>query len=264
MTGRGTRDQEYLSRAFELAYFIISHKGIALRVVEDAWCSLDLVIGDKKRNRKSYGQLLGFVKGEERSRPLRTKIRLSHEQMLQWLVYAQSDSWERATEYGDSVYSPGAEDMVVRYIKNLVRITSNRNSFYVTLGITRLLYEYGTQEVRLMYDVLTASDSARMKDMDYFRKRKARLMDEVLVRFDGMLRTATSARREQRFESQPTSERLIHLVGECLRRFTPWDTKCTLQEGFDPTAVSGLYSAGTNLAEEDQIEMTPHSRNRAP
>ena len=256
MTDPSLRDQEYIRRAFELAYFILSDKGIALRVVEDAWCSLDLILGDKKRNRRSYGPLLGFVKGEERSRPLRTKIRLSHEQMLQWLVYSQSDSWERATEYVDSVYLPGAEDMVVRYIKHLVRITSNRNSFYVTLGITRLLYEYGTQEVRLMYDVLTASDSARMKDMDYFRKQKARLMDEVLLRFDGTLRTVRSARRERRFESQPTTERLIRLVSECMRRFTPWGTICTVQEGFDPTSVSGLYFAGTNLAEEDQIEMT--------
>ena len=255
MTRGRIRDREYISRAFELAYFIISDKGIALRIVEDAWCSLDLALGGKNRNRKSYEQLLGFVKGEERARPLRTKIRLSYEQMLQWLVYAQADSWERATEYGDSLYAPGPEDMVVRYIKHLVRLTSNRNSFYVTLGMTRLLYDYGTQEVRLMYDVLTASDSARMKDIDYFRKQKLKLMDEIQERFDGMLRTATSTRREKRFESQPTTERLTHLVRECMRRFTPWNTECTLQAGFDPMAVSGLYFAGTNLAAEDQIEL---------
>lgn len=256
MAGSNLSAQEHLSRAFDLAYFIISDKGIALRVVEDAWCSLDLTLGKQKRHRKSYGKLLGYVKGEERSRPLRTKIRLGHEQMLQWLIYAHSDSWERATEYADSVYSAGPEDMVVRYIKHLVLITSNRNSFYVAVGIMRLLYDYGTQEVRLMYDVLTASDSARMKDMNYFRKQKARLMDEVLIRFDGMLRTVTTAHREKRFESQLTTERSIHLVTECMRRFAPWDTVCTVQEGFDPTAVSGLYFAGTNLAEEDQIEMT--------
>ena len=256
MTGPGSRDQEYFSRAFDLAFFIIPDKGIALRVVEDAWCLLNLTLGRQNKIRKSYQQLLGYVKGEERSRPLRTKIRLSHEQMLQWLVYAQSDSWELVTEHRDSVYSTGAEDMVVRYLKHLVRITSNRNSFYVALGIMRLLYEYGTQEVRLMYDVLTASDSARMKDLNYFRKQKARLMDEILMRFDGMLRIVTTANQETRFESQPTTERSIRLVSECMRRFTPWDTICTVQEGFDPTAIPGFYFAGTNLVEEDQIEMT--------
>ncbi|HKR58344.1 MAG TPA: hypothetical protein VJS64_01325 [Pyrinomonadaceae bacterium] len=247
-------DQGHISRAFELAYFIIPDKSIALRVTEDAWCSLELILGKQERSRKTYRQLLGYLKGEERSRPLRTKIRLSHEQTLQWLVYAQSDSWERATEYGDSLYTPRMEDMIVRYIKHLVRITSNRNSFYVALGITRLLHEYGTKEVRLMYDVLTASDSARMKDLKYLRKQRARLMDEVLLRFDGMLQTITTASREKRFESQPASERLIHLARECARRFTPWNTHCELQEGFDPMAVSGLYFAGTNLADEDRIE----------
>ena len=247
-------DQEHISRAFELAYFIIPDKSIALRVTEDAWCSLDLILGKQERSRKTYRQLLGYLKGEERSRPLRTKIRLSNQQMLQWLICAQSDSWERATEYGDSLYAPRMEDMVVRYIKHLVRITSNRNSFYVALAITRLLHEYGTKEVRLMYDVLTASDSARMKDMKYLRKQRARLMDEVLLRFNGMLQTVTTSSREKRFESQPATERLIHLARECVRRFTPWDTTCALQEGFDPTAVSGLYFAGANLADEDRIE----------
>ena len=247
-------DQEHISRAFELAYFIIPDKSIALRVTEDAWCSLELILGKQEKSRKTYRQLLGYLKGEERSRPLRTKIRLSHEQTLQWLVCAQSDSWERVTEHGDSLYAPRMEDLVVRYIKHLVRITSNRNSFYVALGIARLLYEYGTKEVRLMYDVLTTSDSARMKDMKYLRKQRARLMDEVLLRFNDMLQTVTSASREKRFESQPATERLIHLVRECLRRLTPWGTNCALQEGFDPTAVSGLYFAGTNLADEDRIE----------
>jgi hypothetical protein len=248
------KDQEYINRAFELAYFIIPDKSIGLRVVEDAWCSLDLVLGRQEKRRKTYWRLLGYVKGEERSRPVRTKIRLSEEQMLQWLVYAHSDSWERATEYGDSLYSPRMEDMIVRYIKHLVRITSNRNSFYVTLGITRLLYKYGTQEVRLMYDVLTASDSARMKDMKYLRKQKVLLMDEVLMRFDGLLATVATAYREKRFESQPTTERSIRLVKECMRRFTPWGTSCTVTEGFDPTAVSGLYFSGASLADEDLIE----------
>src|SRR4030095_10314496 len=98
----GITGPENLNRAFDLAYFVIPDKGIALRVVEDAWCLLDVMLGKQARSRKVYKKLVGYLKSEERSRPLRTKIRLSHEQMLQWLVYAQVDSWERATEYSDS------------------------------------------------------------------------------------------------------------------------------------------------------------------
>jgi len=254
MPALNVEEKKSITSAFELAYLIIPDKGIALRIAEDAWCALDLMLGKQERRRKIYKQPLGYIKWEERSRPLRTKIRLSDEQMLQWLVCAQSDSWERATEYGDSPYSPGAEDMVVRYIKHLVRITFKRNSFYVTLAVTRLLYEYGPHEVRLMYDVLTMSDSARMKDIRYLRKQKAKLMDECLARFDGMLQTITTVYREKRFVSQPTTARLMRVVTECMHRFTPWNTSCTVQENFDPTAISGLYFS-EKKSDEDQIEM---------
>jgi hypothetical protein len=255
MPALSIEEKKSINCAFELAYLIIPDKGIALRIAEDAWCALDLMLGKQERRRKLYKQPLGYIKWEERSRPLRTKIRLSDEQMLQWLVYVQCDSWERATEYADSPYSPRMEDMVVRYIKHLVRMTLNRNSFYVTLAVTRLLYEYGPHEVRLMYDVLTMSDSARMKDIKYLRKQKAKLMDECLMRFDGMLQTVTTPYREKRFESQPITEQLIRLVNKCLYRFTPWNTDCTVQESFDPTAISGLYFSETKSADEDQIEM---------
>jgi hypothetical protein len=255
MPALSVEDKTRITRAFELAYLIIPDRGIALRVAHDAWCLLDLVLGKQERSRKTYKHPRGYIKWEERSRPLRTKIRLGEEQMLQWLVYAQCDSWERATEYGSSALSPKMEDMVVRYIKHLVRITLNRNSFYVTLGLTRLLYEYGPHEVRMMYDVLTMSDSARMKDIKYLRKQKANLMDEELMRFDGMLQMVTTAYREKRFVTQPTTDRLIRLVNECLKRFTPWNTDCAVPKSFDPTVISGLYFSETKTEDEDQIEM---------
>ena len=255
MPALSVEDQTRFTRAFELAYLIIPDKGIALRVAQDAWCALDLVLGKQERSRKVYKHPRGYIKWEERSRPLRTKIRLGEDQMLQWLVYAQCDSWERATEYSNSVLPPGMEDMVVRYIKHLVRITLNRNSFYVTLGVTRLLYEYGAHEARMMYDVLTMSDSARMKDIKYLRKQKAKLMDEELMRFDGMLQTVTTAYREKKFVTQPTTDRLLRLVNECLNRFTPWNTDCAVPESFDPTVVSGLYFSENKTEDEDHVEM---------
>ena len=248
-------EKEYVSVAFELAYFIIPDKGIALGIAEEAYCCLDTVLGKQERSRKLYKQPLGYPKWEERSRPLRTKIKLSNEQMLQWLIYYQADSWERATEYGGKLYPLTMEDLVVRYIKHLVRIITNKNSFYVTLGVTKMLYDYTTHEVRLMYDVLTASDSARMKDTAYLRKQKATLMEEIVKRFNGRVLEENLAHGEKRFEPQATTERLIYLVNECLRRFTPWKTICVIQEGFDPTAVPGFYASDTGFADEDRVEM---------
>jgi hypothetical protein len=247
-------NRESIGVAFGLAYFIIPDKVIALHVTDEAWSSLNLVLGQRDRNRSIYNRMLGYVKDEERSRPLRTRIKLSQEQVLQWLVYAQSDSWERVTESAESLFRPGNEDMVIRYIKQLVQRTLNKNSFYVSLAMTRLLYNYTAQEARLLYDVLTHSDSARMKDVKYLHKQKARLMEELSGRFGGMLQTVTTQYRESRFAAQPVTERLALLVNDSLRRFVPWKTQCVVQQSFDLTAIPGLYTS-TGSEDEDAMEI---------
>lgn len=255
MKQRSISESEHTDRAIELAFFIHGRKGIALRVVEEALSSLDLMLGRQDKIRRNYQHLLGFLKWEERSRPMRTTVKLTPAQMLQWLVYEKSEPRERDTEYPDSLYPPTEEDMIVRYIKHLVHFTVKRNSFYVALGIGRLLYDYGTQEVRLMYDVLTQSDTARMKNLPYMRKQKMMLMEKIRDRFGRMLQSVTTAHGEKRFDAQPSTEWLISLVHECLRRFTPWETACVVQSRFDPTFIPGLYFSGTNPAEEDLVEI---------
>jgi hypothetical protein len=255
MLDLSAKERADITAAYELAYFIVPDRGIALGIAEEACCALDVMLSRQEKTRRTYRQLLGFVKWEEKSRPLRTRVRLNDEQMLQWLVCYQSESWERATEYGSSHFPLAAEDMVVRYIKHLVRITLDRNSFYVTLAVTRLLYDYTTHEVRFLYDVLTASDSARMKDVSYLRKQKAVLLEEVAARFEGMLIEARGAYGERRFEPQPATDHLTRLAAECLRRFTPWTTACVVQEGFDPTSIPDLYFPGKGAADEDLVEM---------
>lgn len=248
-------ESEHPYRAIELAYFIHGRKGIALRVVEEALSSLDLMLGRQDKIRRNYQHPLGFLKWEERSRPMRTTVKLTPAQMLQWLVYEKSEPRERDTEYPDSLYPPTEEDMIVRYIKHLVHLTVKRNSFYVALAIGRLLYDYSTQEVRLIYDVLTQSDTARMKDTPYMRKQKMILMDKIRERFGRMLQPVTIEHGEKRFDIQPSTGWLINLVHECLRRFTPWETACVVQGRFDPTFIPGLYFSGTNPADEDPFEL---------
>ncbi|MCS6804754.1 MAG: hypothetical protein NZ823_06355 [Blastocatellia bacterium] len=256
MKPTSTNPPEHIDRAVELAYFIHGRKGIALGVVQEALSSLDRMLGRQDKTRRNYKHLLGFLKWEQRARPMRTTVKLTPAQMLQWLVYEKSESRERDTEYPDSLSPPTEEDMVLRYIKHLVQLTVKRNSFYVALGIGRLLYDYSTHEVRLMYDVLTQSDPARMKDIPYMRKQKMMLIDKIRERFGRMLQPVTTVHGEKRFEVQPSTQWLINLVNECLRRFTPWETACVVQGRFDPTFIPGLYFSGTNPADEDSFEIT--------
>lgn len=247
-------DQENVRRAFQLAYFIHADGRIAFRVTEAALSKLDHTFGRQGR-RFHYVPGGRGQSGGSKANALRTKVSLRREHLLQLLVYAESDLWERYTE--DGVDSDGLtnEDMVIRFIKHLVQITLKRNSFYVTLGIGRLLYEYDTSQVRQMYDILM-QDHARFRDNSYLRKQKKLLMRELIERFGSMIRLMKTAQRESRFVTQPTSQSLIGLVYESLHRYTPWDTSCIVPDSFDPAErLPALAFVGTDPDKETPVEM---------
>jgi hypothetical protein len=246
-------DQEWLRRAFELAYFIHASKGIALCVAEEAWCKLEHTIGNRDKGQRSpTGH---FQSGMSPTTGMRTRVRLKDEQLLQLLVYAESDSWERATEKGDTPYHLTNEDLVIRFIKHLVRVSLKRSAFYAVLAIGRLSYDYGTSEVRQIYDVLM-QDGARFRDNPYLRKQKRVLMREVIERFGKLVRVVETPDREHRFLAQPTTQMLIDLVRGCLLSFTPWNTTCVLPANFDPTDnIPALSFSGTDSDDESLIEL---------
>ncbi|MFN8000783.1 MAG: hypothetical protein U0X75_07185 [Acidobacteriota bacterium] len=43
------------------------------------------------------------------------------------------------------------EELLVHYVKHLVMLTVSRNSFHVTIGISRVLHNYSTTEAILLY-----------------------------------------------------------------------------------------------------------------
>jgi hypothetical protein len=87
-----------------------------------------------------------------------------------------------------------------------------------------------------------------MKDEDYFRARKAVLMQEIRNRFGDMLSVRRVAHGEERFESRSPSEQSAALARESLERFTPWDTPCV--------ALTGLFEAGRqNSPDENKVEV---------
>lgn len=80
-------------------------------------------------------------------------------------------------------------------------------------------------------------------------------MEKISRRFGHMLRTVNSPPDETRFVTRRTEPRLIEIVRQCLRRFTPWDTTCVVKRGFDITDIPGLYFSGTDIQDEEQVEI---------
>jgi hypothetical protein len=255
MTTTDDKQWDDFDRAFELAYYIHVNKEIAFFIAEDALDELPLMLGSQEKNRQSSKRSRGFWKWGERVRPVSKVTRLNERQMLQWLVYKQSESWERQTEQGDGLYLPSAEDLIVRYIEHLVFMTLRRGSFYVTLAVGPLLHRFDRRETRLLYDVLTQSDSARMKDMSYIGKQRLELLERIRRRFDGMIRTVKKPGDEKLFVMRSTTPEVTDLAHESLRRFTPWGTACVVGSAFDVTYIPGLYFSEAQASDEDVVEM---------
>src|SRR2546421_12654307 len=121
---------DLLDRAFRLAYFILGDRTSSIYV---AMAALDrLKTAAIVQNRRLY-----YVPTGRSAYPAsRTKVSLSQIHLLQRLIYAESEPFERLMEGREK--SLGQHDMIIRFVKHLVRATIRHNSFYVALGLCRL------------------------------------------------------------------------------------------------------------------------------
>lgn len=260
--------EEVLNKAYRLAYFLHQDKGVAIRIVAAATLKLNVAMAVQSK-RLYYVPVGRFSRGESRRTDgIRSKTLFSDLHLLQRLVYVESEPYERqkeraaqaqaqATQRGvPAVGDPATEeDLLVYFIKHLVRITTKRNAFYVTLGVSRLLHSYSTLETMEIYNAVIG-EPERVKDDYYYRSRKAVLMHELTQRFGQLIRACRKQRGEERFESQPGTNEHRSLVRECLRLFTPWDTLCPVPSDFDPfkSVIASLTSK--NSADENRIEIS--------
>ena len=237
-----------MNRAFELAYLIIGDRMTAIRIVVAAMDSLK-VASSIQVKRHAYVPM-----GRAASRAARNKVSLSTIHMLQRLVYVESEIYERLLEQVEGALTQ--EDMVIHYLKHMVRIATKRNSFYVSLGLARLLYNYTTPEAAEIYN-LVLQDPDRIRDDYYYRSRKARLLHELKERFGNLVQTYRSNQQEERFQTHEDSGSYVGLVKECLMRFTPWGTTCVLPASFDPAKniLLPFLFKGDNPDEEHTVEI---------
>ena len=185
---------EILNEAFLLSYFIHGQKETALRIVLGAMSKLDVATTAQSKRRYYKPASRSLLR---RSNGFRSKVTFSELHLLQRLIYIESEPYEKQRETGTSIRK---EDLVIHFIKHLVRVTLKRNSFYVTLGISRVLYNYTTTETMGIYNVVI-QDPERVKDDYYYRSRKGVLMQEIKARFGDLVRIAHGQRGEDRFRS---------------------------------------------------------------
>jgi hypothetical protein len=249
--------EEFPHRAFQLAYFIHRERRIAVEIATRALNKLQLAA--TAQGKRLYYRLTGRAD----ARKARSKVSMGEPHLLQRLIYIESEEYERRKEAASldpqahSETTPARHsDLVVYFIKHLIRITTRRNSFYVTLGLSRLLYNYTTAETMELYNVVVQNPD-RVHDDYYYRSRKGVLMNELKERFGDLIEVNRSARGEQRWRAGANHSEHFDLAAECLRQFTPWSTPCVVPPALDPLTdtIVELNFEGRHPDEEHEVEV---------
>src|SRR5215831_19514388 len=237
-------EDDSLQRAFELAHFILNDKVSAIDVVA---CALQKLTLQCRRERRRV-----YWRYKHPSQPIR-RITRKDGDALQWLILYESEAYERRQE---QCGTQSSRDMVVRYIKHIVRLATPMSSFYVSVGLSRLLFSYSTSEVQAAYELVTN----RFLSPDQYRRAKSVLTNQLRVRFQGLLELIKGPHGEVRFRPLENQGRWMSLADKCLSMFTPWSTnglcsRITLNVGADDRLRSSGPAIGESEAEPDAAEM---------
>jgi hypothetical protein len=214
-------EDDLLDAAFELAFFIHQDRPIALAICRDAMQKLE-VAASAQIKRLYYRPRKRTKEGPPRQG--RSRASWGDRHLLQRLIYFESEAWERLVEVND----PGSlteDDLLLRFFKHLCRITMKRNSFYASIALGRIIHAYSTAETMGLYDAI-APEGCERKQSDYFRSRKAQLLDEVRERFGELLSIVRGPHQEDRIETRDPTAQKTAWARECLRVLTPWATPC--------------------------------------
>ena len=225
MNSQTAQLDDWLNRAFQLAYFLHGDRKTAKEIALNAMNKLETA--SNAQFKRNYYTPTGRA---ETARATRSRVSMNDLQLLQRLVFVESESFERVKETSKTL---DKKSLITYFIKHLVRISLKRNSFYVTLGMSRILHNYGTNDAMEIYNIVM-QDPDRIHDDYYYRSRKGVLMKELKLRFDNFLEIVRGNRGEERFQTQINDEKLVETVKTCLQFFTPWKTNCAIPDKFNP------------------------------
>jgi hypothetical protein len=210
-----------LEKAFQLAYFIVQDRSVAIDLVHR---SLRKLTAQQSREKKRFYWRHKGVKRRTR------KISRDNQDALQWLIYLESDRYEREQQ---QKHAPRTRSLAVQYIKYIMQMTGNMSSFYVAVGLYRILHNYTTQEIQNAYELVAADFVGTEK----YRRVKKALMQKLINRFSGFINIRPD-NQELRFEVDDNQNDWDDFVTVCLDIFTPWSTRNSCSQAMPGTFVA--------------------------
>jgi hypothetical protein len=237
-TAGGELRDELLEKGFELAYFLFPDHPTALDILSGALEKLEVQCQREKKRL--------FWRDKHPSQPVRRIIRKDCD-VLQWLILQEAEKYETEQEQASD---PSKQELIIRYIKHLVQITTAMSSFYVNIALSRLLHNYTTSEAQFTYETLTQ----RYLGADEYRRTKSSLMDRINKRFSKFLNVIRADHGELRFEPADDQQHWTQFVNQCLRAFTPWSTEGVCSKFPSINSNRHVAASETGQGETDQNE----------
>jgi hypothetical protein len=230
--------EDLLERGFQLACFVVRERAAALDVVRGA---------ANKLKARSFQEHKRFYWRDKHLKRHITKIAREEAATFQWLILSECERKEIQQEKSGPV---SEEDLLLRYIKFLIRVTTGYSSFHVNVGLQRILYHRSASETQRIYE----SISDRYIGIDEYRRAKLAVMQKLRARFGNFLRTVRVGYGELQFEENENSDSWFGFVERCLEIFTPW----TAELRCPPRLDSSERPAGDDYLESARCHLLIH------
>lgn len=191
--------------------------------------------------------------------------------LLDQLIYEKTTVQERLQElkHKNGVRQLTEEEMVIRFVKKIVEYAINHNSFYMSAGLHRVLFNYPIHDARKIYQLLVPCPDDRKPSADDFRHHKKRIVDLLEQRFRDFIEVVEyGEQNERRFKKHYDPRRYYLLVEQTLDLLTPSLTDCPLQSN-PPDTIDEVRNAlycyasspqtnNENLTERTRMHMLAH------
>lgn len=248
-----SRDLEIESAArwaFQLSYFLLADRRDARSVLYQATSRLYVTaLTQKKRQAKRP------------KKEVHKKLILTPRQLLQYLTYLCAEPYEgmQEQEYRAGTRTLTVEDMIVRYVKHLMLLYLEHNSFYATVGQSCILFDLGTSQAERLYEVLVQGSPAHLDTKgDYsVRDAKREIRQRLGRRFEGFLTNSEGIRGEQHFVTMADAGSHFSFVKRSLHRLQ------TVEEDGERWSRWHL-PAHFDLMAYDLVELQYDERNADP
>jgi hypothetical protein len=208
-----------LDRAYTLGAFILGDTKRAKQVAIEVATSLEVPYQIRKD---------GATSRDKSRHPYKVK---EPSLLLDRIIYKKITVHERQQEFEHLHGGVQLDDeaLTIRFVKKIIEYSITHNTFYMVVGLDRVLFNYDNNEARRIYQQLVPCPDDKKPGADDFRHHKKRFIDHLERRFKDFVDVVEYGdQHERRFKKRRDSSLSYLLVEQTLNLLKPSLTVCPI------------------------------------